>query len=80
MMMVGIISGRITSLSSVQPAPPSRRAASISSSGMPCRAARKTRKQNGVHCQTSTMITETRAQLGFDSQGMPVQPSGPPSS
>ena len=55
-------------------------AASINSLGIPCSAAKNTRKQKGVHCQISTRITENKAQLGLERKGTPRKPSGPPSS
>ena len=80
MMIAGCIIGRMTIRQRSKVELESRRAHSIRSSGMPWSAARKTRKQKGVHCQMSTMITETSAQSGSESQGMPRNASGPPSS
>src|SRR3954454_3507932 len=53
-------------------APPSTRAASVSSAGIDCSAPRQTRKKYGTVSQTLTKMTETRAHHGSNSQGMLV--------
>ena len=49
--------GKVTSQKSRHPSAPSTAAASRGSGGMPCSPAIRIRATNGVHCQTSRLMT-----------------------
>src|SRR5262245_16460086 len=60
----GLSNGNVTCQNVCQLLDPSISAASYGSSGIACNPASSTRNTNGVHCQTSTAITESIASFG----------------
>src|ERR1051325_11800933 len=60
----GLSNGNVTCQNVCQRLEPSISAASYGSSGIACKPASSTRNTNGVHCQTSTAITESIASFG----------------
>src|ERR1043166_38857 len=60
----GLSNGNVTCQNVCQRLEPSISAASYGSSGIACNPASSTRNTNGVHCQTSTAITDTIASFG----------------
>src|SRR5438105_4182972 len=71
---VGAIIGKVRPQKTSHRDDVSRRAYSKRSSDNPCSAARKTIRQNGVHCQMSTPATASSDQSGDDSHGIACRP------
>src|SRR5713226_9812287 len=72
--VAGSICGNVTPQKSCQRLAPSTTAASFSSTGRLSIEARRTMKMNGVHCQTSPIITASRDPHGLVTQDTSVSP------
>ena len=72
--VAGRIWGKVIRQKTCQRPAPSTTAASTSSCGRVSIAASRMMKMNGVHCQTSPIITASRAPQGFVTQETSVRP------